>query len=200
MHRQNEVGEFIPFLNEIAETTGCAIVALAHLNKKTAEHPMFRIVGSIGFAASIRSACFLGTDPADRTRLALAHDKANGSEKGQTIVFEKVGGSRDDPPILRAVGTSDATEADVCKIVHGAVGRPTSEADEARRFIFEFLDAEKPKEWSKVERVASARSIASRGTLNNVRAEMAKAGEIIKIGNARNAKWALPTQDKDDDE
>ncbi|TIL31700.1 AAA family ATPase [Mesorhizobium sp.] len=197
MHRQNEVGEFLAFLNEIAEASGCAIVALAHLNKQTAEHPMFRIVGSIGFAASIRSACFLGTDPCDRTRLALAHGKANGSEKGETIVFEKIGGSRDSPPILRAVGTSDATEVEVCKVERGTVGRPVSEADEARQFILEFLDSDEPKEWSKVQRAAGARSIASPATLNLVRAEMAKAGDIVKVGKARNIRWALPQSDED---
>ena len=68
MNRQNEVGEFLGRLTEIAEDAGCAVLAIGHLNKQSAEHPLYRIVGSIGFAASIRSALFYGTDPTDRSR------------------------------------------------------------------------------------------------------------------------------------
>lgn len=113
MHRQNEVGEFMALLTEMAEATGSAIVGLAHLNKTSTENPLYRIVGSIGFAASIRSALFFGADPNDPTRVALAHGKSNQSELGRTIIFEKVGGGRDDVPLLKPVGFSDADHFDV---------------------------------------------------------------------------------------
>jgi AAA domain/Bifunctional DNA primase/polymerase, N-terminal/Primase C terminal 1 (PriCT-1) len=63
MHRQNEVGEFLAELTEIAESARCGIIAIAHLNKQSNENPIYRVVGSIGFVASIRSALFLGKDP-----------------------------------------------------------------------------------------------------------------------------------------
>jgi hypothetical protein len=78
MHRQNEVGEFLAHLTEMAEATGSAVLGIGHLNKQSVEHPLYRIVGSIGFAASIRSALFLGSDPDDadnNDRLALAHGR-----------------------------------------------------------------------------------------------------------------------------
>lgn len=34
MHRQNEVGEFLAELTEIAESAGCGVLAIAHLNKQ----------------------------------------------------------------------------------------------------------------------------------------------------------------------
>lgn len=196
MHRQNEVGEFLGMLTEIAERTGAAIVGLAHLNKQSNELPMYRIVGSIGFFASIRSALFLGTDPADRERLALAHGKANASEKGQTIVFDMVGGGKEDVPLLVASHHSPATDQDVCRIENNPVGRPRSERDAASEFVLNYL-SKKPMPWSSVQRAAAARTIASEGTLNILRAELAKSGKIVQVGRGKQAKWVLGDEDRE---
>lgn len=188
MHRQNEVGEFLGMLTEIAERTGAAIVGLAHLNKQSNELPMYRIVGSIGFFASIRSALFLGTDPDDRTRLALAHGKANASEKGQTIIFDMVGGGKDDVPLLVPLHLSAATDQDVCKIENNPVGRPSSEREQATEFVLTHL-SDTPEPWKAIQLAAEARSIASEATLNLVRAELAKAGKIVQIGRGKRTRW-----------
>lgn len=188
MHRQNEVGEFMALLTEMAEATGSAIVGLAHLNKTSAENPLYRIVGSIGFAASIRSALFFGPDPDDPSRVALAHGKANQSELGRTIIFDKVGGGRDDVPLLKPVGFSDADHFDVCRIQKNAIGRPSGERQAAEEFVLEYLSDE-PTAWKAVQLAAEARSIASEGTLNLVRADLAKSGRIVQVGKGKQAKW-----------
>lgn len=190
MNRQNEVGEFLGRLTEIAEDAGCAVLAIGHLNKQSAEHPLYRIVGSIGFAASIRSALFYGTDPTDRSRFALAHGKANASELGKTIIFERFGGGRDGTPVLHPVEYSEANEAEVCRIETNAVGRPTSATDAARAFILDFL-TETPVRWEKVESNVTGRNLASAGTLNVLRAEMARSGEIEQVGKGKSARWKL---------
>jgi len=190
MNRQNEVGEFLGRLTEIAEDAGCAVLAIGHLNKQSAEHPLYRIVGSIGFAASIRSALFYGTDPTDRSRFALAHGKANASELGKTIIFERFGGGRDGTPVLHPVEFSEANEAEVCRVETNSVGRPASATDAAREFILEFL-SEKPVRWEKVESAVTARSLASAGTLNALRAEMSKSGEIEQVGKGKSTRWKL---------
>ena len=190
MNRQNEVGEFLGRLTEIAEDAGCAVLAIGHLNKQSAEHPLFRIVGSIGFAASIRSALFYGTDPTDRSRFALAHGKANASELGKTIIFERFGGGRDGTPVLHPVEFSDASEAEVCRVETNSVGRPASATDAAREFVLEFL-SDQPVRWEKVESAVTSRSLASVGTLNALRAEIAKTGEIVQVGKGKSARWKL---------
>jgi AAA domain/Bifunctional DNA primase/polymerase, N-terminal/Primase C terminal 1 (PriCT-1) len=192
MNRQNEVGEFLVRLTEIAESVGCAIVGVAHLNKQGNEHPLYRIVGSIGFVASIRSALFLGGDPDDphSDRVALAHGKANGMSLGPTILFKQIGGGRESVPTMEAVGFSDHDAVAVCAIMKRPVGRPKSESEEAAAFIKEFLDHE-PRKWENVLIAAEARSIASNATLSAVRTELAKAGEIQQVGNGKNAKWQL---------
>ena len=194
MNRQNEVGEFLGRLTEIAEDSGGAVLAIGHLNKQSAEHPLYRIVGSIGFAASIRSALFYGTDPTDRSRFALAHGKANASELGKTIIFERFGGGRDGTPVLQPVEFSDANEAEVCRVETNSVGRPASATDAAREFILEFL-SDQPVRWEKVESAVTNRSLASVGTLNVLRAEMAKTGEIEQVGKGKSTLWKLGKPD-----
>lgn len=197
MNRQNEVGEFLGRLTEIAEDAGCAVLAIGHLNKQSAEHPLYRIVGSIGFAASIRSALFYGTDPTDRSRFALAHGKANASELGKTIIFERFGGGRDGTPVLQPVEFSDANEAEVCRVETNSVGRPTSATDAAREFLLQFL-SDKPVRWERVESAVTSRSLASVGTLNALRADMAKLGEIEQVGKGKSTRWKLGGRNADE--
>jgi hypothetical protein len=139
MHRQNEVGEFLAMLTEMAESVGSAIVGIGHLNKQTNEHPLFRIVGSIGFAATVRSAIFLGANPDDRDQLALAHGKSNASEKGRTVLFKIEGGGREDVPTVRAIAFSDLTDAQICRPEKNDVGRPTVERAAATQMETELV-------------------------------------------------------------
>jgi hypothetical protein len=189
MHRQNEVGEFLALLTEMAEATGAAVLGLGHLNKQQDKEPLYRIVGSIGFAATIRSAIFLGSNPADASQLALAHGKANASDLGRTILFAKEGGGKDEVPILKPMGFSDAGASDVCRIEQRSPGRPRLEREEAEEFVLEFLENNSLAEWDRIRRAAEARGIASEGTLNLVRAELARDKKIVQVGKARHAKW-----------
>jgi hypothetical protein len=188
MHRQNEVGEFLAQLNEMAEETGAAILALGHLNKSGGENPLYRIVGSIGFAASIRSAIFFGADPDDADRLALAHGKANASEKGKTIVLAREGGGRDDIPILKAVGYSEADEYAITAAPPKSVGRPSVESEQAREFILSNMTV-RPQSWSALVTRAEARSLASSSTMVNVRTSLVQEGVIEQVGSGPKARW-----------
>ena len=116
--------------------------------------------------------------------------KANASELGKTIIFERFGGGRDGTPVLQPVEFSDANEAEVCRVETNSVGRPASTSDAARDFILEFL-SDQPVRWEKVENAVTARSLASVGTLNALRAEMAKTGEIVQVGKGKSARWKL---------
>jgi hypothetical protein len=197
MHRQNEVGEFLAELTEIAESAECGILAIAHLNKQSGDHPIYRVVGSIGFMASIRSALFFGPDPDIEDRLALAHGKSNAARKGRTIIFETVGGGRDDVPTLKAVSFNDATERDACRVERNQVGRPDDQRQVATEFVLEYVGGKLvPVSWEKVLDAAEKRNIASKGTLNNVRTELAKAGKNMQVGRARNARWKLVSEDE----
>jgi len=187
MHRQNDVQEFLSDLTYAARDTGSAILAIAHMNKQTGEDPIYRINGSIGFAAGVRSINYLGRDPDDPNRIALAHGKSNVAVKGQTLLFEKRGGGRNDVPVLEAVGTSEYDEVEVCRNEKRPVGRPPVEKDRAAEFIIDALSA-KPKPWSDVSTPARRAGITE-GTLTLVRAELAKEGAIVQVGKGPNTRW-----------
>lgn len=190
MHRQNEVGEFLGRLNEIAEATGTCILGLGHLNKQTNDNPLFRIVGSIGFVATVRSALFLGVDPADPDRLALGHGKASASLLGPTIAFERYGGGRDDVPKLVPMSEINADYIEICTPKKREPGRPASQSEAARDHILKFLEKE-AKPWSEIRQSLDNWNIASEATFNAVRAEMAKEGLIVQVGKGPKAKWQL---------
>jgi hypothetical protein len=95
--------------------------------------------------------------------------------------------------VLCPDGFSDATEFDVCRVARNNVGQPKGESQAAEEFILEYLDW-RPAKWDALLKAAKTRCIASEGTLNKVRIEMAKAGEIVQVGKGRNAKWTLGDQ------
>jgi hypothetical protein len=67
-------------------------------------------------------------------------------------------------------------------------------------FVLEYLgERPAPVTWENVLEAAERRSIASRGTLDKVRTELAKAGQIIQVGKARNARWELASEGEDDE-
>jgi hypothetical protein len=187
MHRQNEVMEFMADLTHAARDTGSAILAVAHMNKQSNEHPSYRIVGSIGFAAGVRSILYFGNDPEDQSRRALAHGKSNVAEKGKSLVFAISGGGRHDVPVLEPVTFSDHDETDICRVIKAPPGRPNIEQERAAQFVADALSTS-PVPWEEVERRAKRASI-SIGTLNIVRAELAKAGLIEQVGKGRRAQW-----------
>jgi len=187
MNRQNDVQEFLSDLTHAARTAGSAVLAIAHMNKQSSEDPIYRINGSIGFAAGVQSITYLGRDPDDPHRIAFAHGKTNVAEKGQTLLFEREGGGRTDVPVLKAVGTSEYDEFDVCRNEKRDRGRPNVEQKRAAEFIIEVLGG-KPVPWAEVA-TRARRAEISEGTLNLVRAELAKEGAIEQVGKGPNARW-----------
>ena len=68
------------------------------------------------------------------------------------------------------------------------MGRPSAERQAAEEFVLDYL-SEEPTAWKTVQLAAEARSVASEATLNLVRADLAKSGQIVQIGKGKQAKW-----------
>ncbi len=60
MNRANEVRPIFRKLADIAQSTGCAIVMIGHLNKASGTQSTYRGLGSIDIAAVVRSILFVG--------------------------------------------------------------------------------------------------------------------------------------------
>jgi AAA domain len=86
MHRANEVRSVMAGLIKLAEHTNCAIVCVRHLRKEAGGKALFKGLGSIDFAASVRSILYVGsTDKGDN---CIAHSKCNLAPKGRTMKYE----------------------------------------------------------------------------------------------------------------
>ena len=76
-NRNNDVRTGLRPLRDLAEQTGTAVLAIAHLNKKEAERAIYRVGGSIGFVAVARSVLLCAEDPGDESNRIIARVKGN---------------------------------------------------------------------------------------------------------------------------
>ena len=76
-HRDSEVRGVLAPLAEIAASTGCAVLAVRHLNKGSGGRAMYRAGGSIGFTASVRSSLIVGQLDEDSDERFVVGVKSN---------------------------------------------------------------------------------------------------------------------------
>jgi RecA-family ATPase len=67
-HRDQDVRAVLAPLSKLAETTGCAITFVRHLNKSGGASAIYRGGGSIGIIGAARAGMVLGLDPSDATK------------------------------------------------------------------------------------------------------------------------------------
>ena len=137
---------------------------------------------------------FLGTDPEDRDRPALAHGQINLTERGRTVVFDKIRAEGDRHPVLKPLHESDASYIDVCAPIETVAdpGRPPNESNTAREFILSFLErSDEPVRWADLLEEADRRNMPSEPTFISARTKLVKEDLIQQVGHARNARWQL---------
>lgn len=153
-HKANEVRSLLAPLGALAEKHGCAIVAVRHLNKSTAQ-ALYRGQGSIDFVAACRSAFVVGENPDDAEERVLCHLKSNLAPKTSSLVFGI------DQGRFGWKGESNLTAEQVLAVP--AEGEERTRQGEAKSFLEEVL-ADGPVNSSEVEKQAKAAGI-SRATL-----------------------------------
>lgn len=187
-NKANDTMRFMVELDLIAREYDVSILIVRHLRKAKADNVMHQGIGSIAISARVRSGLILGIHPEDPTKRAIAHSKANYSEKGPTIVFELESGEKGRPPIVNWLGVDpDITEEDLLMKPPGAIGRPSEERDFAKDFLREVL-SKGPIEKNKLDRMASTRSITPE-TMRRAADDM----NIVKErGGEGRSVWSLP--------
>jgi len=75
-HRDADVRSALQNLADFAESSGVAVLLIAHLNKREAERALYRVGGSIGFVGLARCVLLAAVDPEDGRR-AIAPLKCN---------------------------------------------------------------------------------------------------------------------------
>lgn len=92
MNRANSMRPRLNKLKEIAEKTGCAIILVGHLNKKSGGKTDYRGLGSIDIQAAARSVLFVGTHNDYPNMKFVAQQKNNLAPLGDTLAFSLISG------------------------------------------------------------------------------------------------------------
>lgn len=74
-------------LRGVAESTGCAILGIAHLNKMPTTDLFAKVGGSMGLPAVARSILLAAGDPEDDTARVLLHGKCNLAPRAPTLRY-----------------------------------------------------------------------------------------------------------------
>lgn len=158
-NKTNDTMRFMVELDLIAREYDVSILIVRHLRKAKADNAMHQGIGSIAISARVRSGLILGIHPNDPNKRAIAHSKANYSEKGPTIIFEFHLGEKGRPPIVKWLDVDPSiNEDDILMKPPSTLGRPSEERGFAKDFLRDAL-SRGPVEKSKLDKMASARSI-----------------------------------------
>ena len=87
MHRANEIRPLMNYLSSMAETFKCAIILIAHMNKKTDIKAMYRAIGSIDITAAARSVLLVARDPHAPEHRVIMQVKNSLAQAGEPVSF-----------------------------------------------------------------------------------------------------------------
>jgi hypothetical protein len=115
-HRDQSVRRALAPLYRLAKNTGCAVVAVLHLNKSIGADPLMRLPGSVGFGNAVRSVLLLQRDPDDPDgerghRRVLAHTKHNLGPLAPSLLYRLV------PIVLPAVDNAPMVETSRLELI-----------------------------------------------------------------------------------
>lgn len=113
MNKANEVREFMDGLYVAAEHTDSAVVIVRHLRKQTGGNNLYRGLGSIDFAAAVRSVLQVAIDEAGirHVRHVKANNEAEGMDLSYTIVDRKFIWGNQTPRSLVVTTSKKAAQA-----------------------------------------------------------------------------------------
>ena len=164
MNRANEVRPVFRKLADIAQSTGCAIVTIGHLNKASGTQSTYRGLGSIDIAAVVRSILFVGKVKDDPTTRVIVHEKSSLAPPGQALAF-----SLGDQKGFRWIGAYDISAED---LLAGGEGTKTElKQEQAMKLIYEFLSDGREVSVAELNKEAIERGISER-TVRMVRNSM----------------------------
>ena len=155
MNRANEVRPIFRKLADIAQSTGCAIVMIGHLNKASGTQSTYRGLGSIDIAAVVRSILFVGKVKNDPTTRVIVHEKSYLAPPGQALAF-----SLGDQKGFRWIGAYDISAED---LLAGGEGTKTElKQEQAVKLIYEFLSDGREASVAEINKEAMERGISER--------------------------------------
>lgn len=174
MNRANEVRPVFRKLADIAQSTGCAIVMIGHLNKASGAQSTYRGLGSIDIAAVVRSILFVGKVKDDPTTRVIVHEKSSLAPPGQALAF-----SLGDQKGFRWIGAYDISAEDL--LAGGEGTKAELKQEQAMKLIYEFLSDGREVSVAELNKEAIERGISER-TVRMVRNSMKEKLESERRG------------------
>jgi hypothetical protein len=194
-HRDQAVRRALAPLYRLASETGCAVVAILHLNKSQGMAPLARLGGSIAFGNAARSVLLLDREPDDDTgtRRVLAHIKCNVAPLAPSLLYRVA------PIVLEAKGTAPMvntsrlellgeTEYDGQSILGDESDRTALE--EAVEFLRDWLADGERHQAGPIYKEAAKLHISD-DSLKRAKRKLGVKGE--KAGFQRGWEWWLPS-------
>ncbi|HET7052459.1 MAG TPA: DnaB-like helicase N-terminal domain-containing protein [Solirubrobacterales bacterium] len=188
-------------LNGIAREHGCAVLAIAHLNKGLSKDALLRVEGSAAFTQIVRAGLMLGFDPSDPdeeegSQRVLAVSSTNLSKVPPSLAYEiseaVVEGDGGEPiktARIHLVGESAAVSHDL--LGHREDDESRADHDEATEFLLAELEGG-PKPASEIQRARHAAGIGP-GALKRAKRQLGV--KSTKAGMGGGWIWALPEHD-----
>lgn len=174
MNRANEVRPIFRKLADIAQSTGCAIVMIGHLNKASGTQSTYRGLGSIDIAAVVRSILFVGKVKDDPTTRVIVHEKSSLAPPGQALAF-----SLGDQKGFRWIGAYDISAEDL--LAGGEGTKAELKQEQAMKLIYELLSDGREVSVAELNKEAIERGISER-TVRMVRNSMKEKLESERRG------------------
>lgn len=179
MHRANEIRPVMAKLGRIAETYGCAVVLIGHMNKASGQKCAYRGLGSIDIPAVARSLLIVGKLKNDPSKRVMSHAKSSLAQNGQSLVFQI-----NEHSGLEWCGTIDLTADQFLE----DGGTSVSKLESAKQFLLDIL-ADGAKSQKEIQSAAEEMDFGNR-TLKS--AKTALGVKSIKVGEGW--LWKLPEE------
>ena len=132
-NRFNEVTEFLTYIDQLARDHNICMIGVRHMTKSNSDNVLNKGLGSIGLIARARSALHIGLSRDNENIIGLAHVKSNWGEKGPTLLYRLVGGTKTENPKLEWVEVADYGAEGLDPI--SSVGRPKAEPNLSEMII-----------------------------------------------------------------
>jgi AAA domain len=161
-HRDQDIRAALHRIAETAETTGCTVLLLRHLNKSQAKSPIYRGGGSIGIVGAARAGYIVGPDPDDDTgeTRVLACIKNNLAAEPPSLTYRLEATPDSDAARVVWGEASQHSAADLLRTAN--TGEDRTERNKATEWLRKYLTAQGRAKSADTKKAAPAAGFTDR--------------------------------------
>jgi hypothetical protein len=199
-HRDQDVRAVLAPLSKLAETTGCAITFVRHLNKSGGASAIYRGGGSIGIIGAARAGMVLGLDPSDATKgksgsRILAMTKCNVGKAAPALKLRVVSAPSPAPRIeVARIQWEGDVECSADELVAEATDQERGNVTDTEEWLRSLLEGG-PQPSETIKSMAREAGFSWR-TVERAKERIGARAKRVGFGAAGAWKWKLPGYDE----